>query len=433
MKYTAFLTLILCLCLTNFASARGNESGGGGAVVICPLDSLRRPVQTLDLAENSVSPRKKEFPLILQQAQSSQEILNLVKMNLHKHIPGFATVFVKTSESIFEKINIQTKPVRPGNDLGHFDQRVLDNDCRIDWVAYFDDDQKKLDIDESFWTQLASIDQAALILHEVLYLIARERRLEISSEWIRRSVVDLLQLTEESALKAARFGRDLIPSWSYGSKIEAAPTAENFEGAIQIKMLRLTSSPKGINSCSSRPSVFSKIILCKLYTIRNSQTQKISDYNTCEVAHEIHNRTTVQPSQVVEINKTVRLTAEQIKLIEARLDADAVKETKADETLAPGQIIFKFEIAKNFDLCNLVSYKGISFFPLAELTVPLDSLLRQINNQKNFYLVGDQDLLLLSTGLRRGKDIEMSKYEYIDAFTRSPDVTGEFIVEMIRD
>jgi hypothetical protein len=427
MKAIIAIVVIFGLFEAQVALAKGNESGGGGAGVVCRPPSTKPTVQVLDLAEHSISDRKVQFAAAINQATDYKTMIELVIQNIEKYNPEFGRLFREKYNFVFANLDIRNGKVTAGDDLGDFDQRVLDENCAIDWIAYYNDHSGAIEIDQSLWVELSALDQAALLAHETLYRIARDQRQEVTSEWIRKAVPLLFRLDDEGILMVERFGRPMVPSWLISHQSDKMSGELPSTGSLKIKMLRMSNKKNGVKSCLSTPPFYTEVELCASYSV------DVAPYNSivCEKLGTVHNRTVVPPGTTIEINESLTIPMSQLNEIKQRLE-EKIKLSKFASNGQPQQhqLFLYVLIDKNFELCNLVTYTGVYFRKVAEDKIRLNYFFGPNNARKSYSVIGDQDILQVTTGLRRGKDINIDG-SYVDALTRSLGVTGEMTLEWV--
>ena len=175
------LTLTAILCGTfepKNASAMGGGGmeGGGGFTINCaqtPVEPGR--IETLDLYEGSQIP---EFVMAKASGNLAEDYFLGVK-NTYA-LQGYPDLAEGRREEILESLKaffrhtqfVDSESQLPkANDLGNLPS--IPPTCRVQQIAFYADTLQRIYILKPLWDQLDSLSQAALVQHELFYMLPR--------------------------------------------------------------------------------------------------------------------------------------------------------------------------------------------------------------------------------------------------------------------
>lgn len=189
MKSLQLSVLGLSLCVTNLSASaftRGPISSGGGMAVAC-ADS----VKLLDYHEAEVIYKEKNVAKATGNLFEDYSRLTYNAYHLQGHfVPDYQKLSQRNLNYFFENVEWVEKGSLPFlNDQGQ--TADIPSDCSLEQLAIWYDTDGTIKIDQDLWNRMDTINQAALIKHEVWY--AHERKLqELNSESTRRYVQQML-------------------------------------------------------------------------------------------------------------------------------------------------------------------------------------------------------------------------------------------------
>lgn len=155
------VALILGL-LSVTALADGNRVGNGGDVIQCPAK-----VQVLDLYEASQELQTFESH------ETTQEIVQKVLKNIERLNPNQGRQYLNRAAEFMDEVDFkdEAKLVNIRDSKHLF--KPSDRECKLKQIAIRRKDasknSKRFIISKSLWEQLDNKNQAALILHEIIY------------------------------------------------------------------------------------------------------------------------------------------------------------------------------------------------------------------------------------------------------------------------
>ena len=182
-------SLILTFAIIN--SAWSGIDGGGGVGVSCNNNGIIT-FELLDIHEarlkgysfSSFPQSQKEAIQLLGELVSNHfwnpDTIPLEEM-IRQNIKHFIKPIFEKAPSIdlaqYGKIKIvfQKKPLSLSRDIGAYN---IKPNCKLEQVAYLNDQKKILTIVEENWNKLNWLDRAALVGHELLYLVDRTESIQ---------------------------------------------------------------------------------------------------------------------------------------------------------------------------------------------------------------------------------------------------------------
>lgn len=190
------LSVLTLSLMTTAAFARGTESSGGGPSIYCDLKQDFEPeAYVYDLVEG----RARHGFDIPEGLGSSPEAIDIRHRSVDQHVDAalkkLATLDYGTAveaRRIYRKLLTQIKFLPKGilmeypTDLGSGEASIVERGCRLVYAAFYED-RGVLRISDSlynspWWTNR---DRAALLTHETLYLLARQRTKQTDSRSTR--------------------------------------------------------------------------------------------------------------------------------------------------------------------------------------------------------------------------------------------------------
>lgn len=159
------------LAASQAAWAAGPSSGGGGPAVVCRgADGKIARAELLDLYEGRIrfgfSPAPSSAPVDEQVERAMARLRTL---------DGFMAMDVQTAlVAIHRRVTFLPDGVimAPGVDLGESQAALIPDGCELAYVGYFESDGT-LRVSKTVFDKLSPTDQAALFIHEAIYLSAR--------------------------------------------------------------------------------------------------------------------------------------------------------------------------------------------------------------------------------------------------------------------
>lgn len=166
MKKLVFLSLTLSAIV---ALAGPSTSGGGFAVVCRDVQGRIQSAELLDLYEARTM---YGFELMSASGDIVNDYLRSVK-NGYRH-QGYApplpdSDFARNLENFMRSVQFLASDEKLPNLLDHGSQVVPPKSCQLEPLAIFYDTQEIITIDRQIWDSLDSLNQAALVTHEITY------------------------------------------------------------------------------------------------------------------------------------------------------------------------------------------------------------------------------------------------------------------------
>lgn len=184
---------ILCTLLLSFSaySWAGPSTGGGGFVINCPPNPIEPngSAELLDLYEGR---QLLGFSMAASSEDLAEDYLQSVKRTYA--LQGHPTLGQEKREEILENLVLffryskfvnSPSELPQANDLGA--PPKIPSGCRIEQVAYFDDQSDVIYILKPLFDKMRPLDQAALVSHELNFRHMRELK-DDSSQISRRTV-----------------------------------------------------------------------------------------------------------------------------------------------------------------------------------------------------------------------------------------------------
>lgn len=189
--------MILVLLLAAPLAQAGKAGSGGGVGVRC---EQKGTFELLDLHEGKRRGLNYNFS-----ATSKDEAVRVVSDIFAKHFWNRDTVAIEKSKKVladrivgpifagkpffnfkterFEKVEfVDALPL--SDDIGRYD---IDKGCKLEQIAYFSDKSENLSIVKSKWEELSLLGKAALVGHELAYMLDRREALENSANEINNA------------------------------------------------------------------------------------------------------------------------------------------------------------------------------------------------------------------------------------------------------
>lgn len=172
MKTTAFTWIAGICLLASMPAFAGAGSSGGGAAIVC-RDGNRKitSAELLDLYEGKV---RFEYQIPGNASEPREQILAAIeKLNSHARYKPLA-------RQVVAEVISRMRFLPPGvvfqspEDLGGSYGIVMPDGCGVEGVGFYEADGT-LKVSRSIYAAFSKTDQAAFIVHEALYKIARDR------------------------------------------------------------------------------------------------------------------------------------------------------------------------------------------------------------------------------------------------------------------
>lgn len=239
-----FSAIVLASTAVMALPVRGPSTGGGGFVVACPATVLG-PAKTelLDLYE-----AKANLPFVL--ATASGNISNDYFASVQRvyGLQGYPQLAEERKTQILENLNkffLSTKFVEPSqlptsDDLGV--KPWIPSTCAIQQVAFFDDASETIYMRRDLFDQLDSLNQAALVQHELWYRDLRT--LKDSTSQLAR-----LAVAHTAALRGIVPVKDGVVEQSKrysASNIGFVPSVNGSSSTNEVSEFYLTSIAEGV-------------------------------------------------------------------------------------------------------------------------------------------------------------------------------------------
>jgi hypothetical protein len=180
-----FLTIAILLALPLHAeidARRGGVNGGGGNGVVCRNGNNIVSVELLDLYESRILYNRDYDSM---EHMELDEALRWASQKLYSYdLPSVETQFYlfKTTQSKFHLLppGVRLDPI---NDSGHI---FIPSGCKIEQVANFYNNEKVFVVSD-FYNKMDTLNKAALIVHEAVYL--KERTFSVTDSRYSRRLV----------------------------------------------------------------------------------------------------------------------------------------------------------------------------------------------------------------------------------------------------
>ncbi len=201
------LFIALLISLTSTFAFRGTSDGGGGVGVRCGnqlevLDKYEASLRGLELVEEPsslpgtarlISEKLGHHFWAPGRISSGPYINHLNKTVVTKFLNGesFYNSFMNGRTQISYVNSLELS-----DDFGHYE---IDDNCRLEQIAFFNDIENRLYIHLQRWNELSWLNKAFLVSHEIHYFMDRYKALdyvgmggrEVTSERIRKFVGNL--------------------------------------------------------------------------------------------------------------------------------------------------------------------------------------------------------------------------------------------------
>ncbi len=191
----SFLFLIyflLCQYSNSFAFVEGTRDGGGGVGVRCQTrNEIKSSLELLDLHEASIrnqlimhNPLTEETAIQLTVNLFANHFWNPDTVPLAEYKKILTTEIIShlfRGESFMDFETKKTVKVEFVEDLAlskDIGTYHISKNCQLEQIAYFVDDVESLKISKKRWKELNWVNKAALISHELIYLMDRREGLE---------------------------------------------------------------------------------------------------------------------------------------------------------------------------------------------------------------------------------------------------------------
>jgi hypothetical protein len=196
-KPIAFSILSALLALTGNTARAGVSTSGGGMVVTCLGDSPGSAPrsQLLDLFE-----AEKKFGFQLKPALGSAKDQYIEAVHQTYRLQGSPNLPVDGAN--FDRFSAVIKWTATGEKLPFLNDQgttaAIPANCRLEQVAIFDGESfelRSVRIDTEIWNRLDSLNQAALVMHELWYWYMKSSWFAETSEETRATVAHLFTLS----------------------------------------------------------------------------------------------------------------------------------------------------------------------------------------------------------------------------------------------
>lgn len=164
-----FFALLVTFNVSGWASLQGPSTGGGGFAVVCPATPVSSAkIELLDLYEG----RKLGLHMAKATGDLREDYFQSVKRTYTiQGMPNFTDQSRDTIMEYLVKFMQSTKFIERVEDLPKADDlgKVpwIPSQCSIQQIAYFDDAAEVVYVLRSYWEQLDTMNQSALIQHEL--------------------------------------------------------------------------------------------------------------------------------------------------------------------------------------------------------------------------------------------------------------------------
>jgi hypothetical protein len=209
MKYILFLiSCTFCISTLANTSRGGFDVGNGGLVAQCGVGSKWR---TLDLLEGHYRGMEYWTELI---GLSRQQVLAKVIERANAYCPNHFSQYQKLMKEFSKGAVLATSMVGGLPETTDYVPDLPIDQCSIKQAAFQrqipDSSGKRFILDREIWIELSPVDQAALIVHEVMYRLFILQYKGGTSNWIRPSVAVLFsenfrEEMDKSAVSCERF------------------------------------------------------------------------------------------------------------------------------------------------------------------------------------------------------------------------------------
>jgi hypothetical protein len=189
-KMMTFLATLTLSSTMAFASEGG--VGNGGVSVVCRDKADRiESAQILDIYEGEVRFGKK-----YERELDPDAVVELVQLKLVNY-PGFLSSFREE----LAKVKAMMLYIPVGNDLAPTNDAfpvIMRSGCKFEQLANYTDDGDLL-VSQEIYNELANVDRAALLVHEVVYSLFRKGNAKDSRQ-ARKLTAELLAQNFDQAL-----------------------------------------------------------------------------------------------------------------------------------------------------------------------------------------------------------------------------------------
>ncbi len=198
MNHTRYFIWISALLFSTHLIG-GNDRGGGGIALLCESDG-KMTVELLDSYE-----REKTFGKLVTfeiEKLSPTEIVDRILSHYLEYDKERMFRYKEINKSLMHKVE-WTGELPSTEDYGYIDPPKF---CKVVQVAIqmrpWADSVKTIQINRAIWNQFDSLQKAALILHEIVYLELMEK-FQLNSIRLRSFVAWLIQYSNLEVLPAA--------------------------------------------------------------------------------------------------------------------------------------------------------------------------------------------------------------------------------------
>ncbi len=204
--------VVLSIALISLISARaeaGAEKGNGGGAFVCRApNGAILSAELVDFVEG-----RAEYGLTIPKTNSPvDDQINRALMRMLSGAPDLAGRLQESIENVRSIMNVSDE-IRLEN-TNDFNLRVVPRNCaggvtHFEQLANYTDDGR-LVVDGEIHARLSTTDQAALIVHEAAYLLARDWHDAISSREARRLTAHLFSNKDPKQIAGTIYSMDLI-------------------------------------------------------------------------------------------------------------------------------------------------------------------------------------------------------------------------------
>lgn len=197
----AILILAAVLTLGGLNVYAGVSTSGGGIGVLCGKRTATQKLQLLDLYEASVSEQE-----LIQSTGTFGGDYSIALKRLRNLIsdprPVTQDEIIEDQQNFKRHTEFTNKKLIPTRDAGFTPS--LPSSCHYVQIAVYHDFNNKLIVNKELWDQLDSLNQAALLTHEVIYKM--QRVASYADSYQVRSLVRELFLKNGPTIKGPRDG-----------------------------------------------------------------------------------------------------------------------------------------------------------------------------------------------------------------------------------
>lgn len=191
--------LLITLGIFNVALA-GPSSGGGGMAVECRYDQSRLGRTTVELLDTYEARLKTNLTLLRPSGDVEEDYLRLVTntyrlQGMNSVDEDLKQMILQNLRNFFKIVDWSETPLEFLGDQGKSPD--LPFECQLRQLAIFFDSTERVKINRELFNKMNSLDQAALIVHELFYKYERMFR-ESTSESTRSYVGQVLALSGNS-------------------------------------------------------------------------------------------------------------------------------------------------------------------------------------------------------------------------------------------